>query len=53
MLADVTKMLLSLGALKHNDSRVQRASETDANAEARSGLRWGKVGHDDEDSDWD
>ncbi|CAK3791346.1 phosducin family [Lecanosticta acicola] len=52
--ADMEKVLLGMGALQHNDSRLKRKDE-DAEAEhpKRSIFQSSKKKEDDDDSDWD
>lgn len=51
--ADVEKILLDIGALRHGDPRLRRATDEDAGASSKK-IRQGKTtGGEDDDSDWD
>jgi hypothetical protein len=50
---DAEKLLVDVGAVRANDSRLQRNKPQDANASS-SKIRQGRLGGtDDDDSDWD
>jgi len=51
---DIERVLLDLGAVKHNDSRIQKRSDENGEQKRSSAIRGAKVSvNDDEDSDWD
>ena len=48
------KVLLSVGAVRHSDSRLTRRLDQDeAKTNSRDGIRQSARRDDDEDSDWD
>jgi hypothetical protein len=52
-LLDFERVLLELGAVKHNDARLSKADDNMDNAPTKGSLRGPKVHADEDDSDWD
>ncbi|KAF7196800.1 Phosducin-like protein 2 [Pseudocercospora fuligena] len=52
-IADMEKILLGLGALRHNDSRLKKKDEEAEDAPRRGIYQSAKKKEDDDDSDWD
>lgn len=50
---DVEKLLVDIGAVRNNDTRLRYNKTEDAETSSSSKIKQGTVGGDTDDSDWD